>query len=67
MAVASSRGPASTAGTFVPPPKKIHGAAQGYPEPSGAKHTQHNDLKRPWSQSGQYTATTGWRNHNRLA
>ncbi len=45
MAVASSLGLASTAGTFVPPPKKIHGAAQGYQEPSGAKQTQHNVKK----------------------
>ncbi len=45
VAVASSLGPASTAGTFVPPPKKIHGAAQGYQEPSGAKHTRHNVKK----------------------
>ncbi len=31
------------------PPKKIHGAAQGYQEPSGAKHSKHDTmLKRPW-------------------
>ncbi len=27
-------------GPLYPPPKKIHGEAQGYPEPSGAKHTR---------------------------
>ncbi len=52
------------------PPKKIHGAAQGYQEPSGAKHTRNNDLKRPWSQSGQIRprpageTITGWLNHS---
>ncbi len=70
VAVASSLGPATTAGTFVPPPKKIHGAAQGYQEPSGAKHTRNNDLKRPWSQSCQIRprpageTITGWLNHS---
>ncbi len=54
------------------PPKKIHGAAQGYPEPSGAKHTRkHNTmLKRPWvtvwsirpRPAGE--TITGWLDHS---
>ncbi len=50
-------------------PKKIHGAAQGYQEPSGAKHTQ-NNFKRPCSQSGQIRprpageTITGWLDHS---
>ncbi len=47
VAVASSR-PLQPGPLY--PPKKIHGAAQGYQEPSGAKHTRKHDtmLKRPW-------------------
>ncbi len=60
--------PGSTAGTFVPP-KKIHGAAQGYQEPSGL-NTHKQYLKRPWSQSGQIRprpageTITGWLDHS---
>ncbi len=32
-------------GPLYPPPKKFHGAAQGYQEPSGAKHTRNNVKK----------------------
>ncbi len=68
MAVASSR--PLQPGPLYPPPKKIHGAAQGYPEPSGAKHTPKHDLKRPWSLSGQIRprpageTITGWLDHS---
>lgn len=36
-----SLGPATTAGTLLPPQKnkKIHGEATGYQDPSGAKHS----------------------------
>ncbi len=51
------------------PPKKIHGAAQGYQEPSGGKHTRNMILKRTlvtvWSirprPAGE--TITGWLDH----
>ncbi len=73
MAVDSSLGPATTAGTFVPPPKKYHGASQGYQEPSGAKHTNtviKKTMVTVWSNTAGWlvhTAAAGWRDHNRLA
>ncbi len=57
-------------GDLCTPQKKIHGAAQGYQEPSGAKHTRKHDLKRPWSQSGQIRprpageTITSWLDHS---
>ncbi len=39
MAVASSLGQATPAGTLLPPQKKFPGEVRGYQEPSGARQT----------------------------
>ncbi len=52
-------GPAPTAGTLLPPPKKIPGVVRGYQEPSGAKQTgqdrnrtTHRNRKPSWAKLG---------------
>jgi len=40
--MASSLGPATPAGTLLPPPKNVPGASRGYQEPSGARHRNWN-------------------------
>ncbi len=75
MVVASSLGPATTAGTFVPPKKITMGQLRGTRSPPGLKHT-HTVLKKTlvtvWSNTASTgwlvnTAAAGWRYHNRLA
>ncbi len=62
-------------GPLYPHQKKSMGQPGGIRSPPGLNKLEHC-LKRPWSLSGQYTATAGWlvntaaagwRDHNRLA
>ncbi len=66
VAVASSLGPASTAGTFVPPQKKSMGQLRGIRSPLGL-NTHKTILKKTLVTVWSNTATAGWRDHNRLA
>ncbi len=59
---------------YYPPPQNFLGEAQGYQEPSGAKHskTVKKTVVTVWSNSATAgwlvnTAAAGWRDHNRLA
>ncbi len=64
VAVASSLGPATTAGALLPPPQKIHGVARGYPgSPLRAKQTGQDKVRAGqirWRPGGLTMAVASW-------